>query len=107
MTKSGKRLIEAAREAVAIARGQKKPARLKVPPEIDVKAIRTKLSMSQEDFAAEFGFTNDQIKAWEQNRFRPQGGARAYLMIIERDPNAVLAILRQVARAPARRKKAA
>ena len=105
MTKSEKRLIGAAREAVAIARGQKKPARLKVPPEIDVKAIRSKLSMSQKDFAAEFGFTYDQLKAWEQKRFRPQGGARAYLMIIERDPNAVLAILRQVARA-ARRKKA-
>jgi DNA-binding transcriptional regulator YiaG len=68
MTKSEKRLIGAAREAVAIARGQKKPARLKVPPEIDVKAIRTKLSMSQKDFAAEFGFTYDQLKAWEQKR---------------------------------------
>lgn len=107
MTKSGKRLIEAAREAVSIARGEKKPARLQVPPEIDVKAIRTKLSMSQEDFAGEFGFTNDQIKAWEQNRSRPQGGARAYLMIIERDPKAVLAILRDVGKAATRRRKAA
>jgi hypothetical protein len=42
MTKSGKRLIEAAKEAVAIARGEKRPARLQVPPEIDVKAIRGK-----------------------------------------------------------------
>ena len=83
----------------------RKSLRLKVQPEIDVKAIRAKLSMSQKDFAAEFGFTYDQIKAWEHKRFRPQGGARAYLMIIERDPNAVLAILRQVARAT-RRKKA-
>lgn len=105
MTKSEKRLVGAAKEAVAIARGQKKPARLKVPPEIDVKAIRTKLSISQKDFAAEFGFTYDQVKAWEQKRFRPQGGARAYLLIIERDPNAVLAILRQVARATRREQR--
>lgn len=107
MTKSGKRLIEAAREAVAIARGEKKPARLQVPPEIDVKAIRLKLNMSQEDFAAEFGFTTDQIKAWEQNRSRPQGGSRAYLLIIEKDPNAVMAILRKVAKSTASRRKAA
>ena len=104
MTKSEKRLVGAAK-AVAIARGRKKPARLKVPPEIDVKAIRTKLSISQKDFAAEFGFTYDQVKAWEQKRFRPQGGARAYLLIIERDPTAVFAILRQVARAARREQR--
>ena len=80
MTKSEKRLIGAAREAVTIARGQKKPARLKVPPEIDVKAIRTKLSMSQKDFAAQFGFTYDQIKAkfvelyWGPNGDGSKGG---------------------------------
>lgn len=106
MTKSGKRLIEAAREAVSIARGEKKPARLQVPPEIDVKAIRIKLSMSQEDFAGEFGFTTDQIKGWEQNRSRPQGGARAYLMIIDRDPKTVLGMLREIAKAAARRRAA-
>jgi len=78
MTKSEKRLIGAAREAVAIARGQKKPVRLKVQPEIDVRAIRAKLSMSQKDFAAEFGFTYDQIKAWEHKRL----GLRAGLALI-------------------------
>ena len=109
MTKAGKRLIEAAKEAVAIARGEKTPARLQVPPEIDVKSIRGKLRMSQDDFAAEFGFTTDQIKAWEQNRSRPQGGARVYLMIIDRNPKAVMAILRDMprARANARRRKVA
>jgi putative transcriptional regulator len=77
MTKSGRRLIDAAREAVAIARGEKKPARLHIPPEIDVN-----LELSQDDVAAEFGFTTNQIKDWEQGRSRPLGGVRAYLMII-------------------------
>ena len=31
MTKAGRRLIEAAKEAVAIARGEKEPARIQVP----------------------------------------------------------------------------
>jgi putative transcriptional regulator len=94
MSKSGKRLIDAAKEAVAIARGEKKPARIYVPPEIDVRAIRLKLELSQEEFAAEFGFTTNQIKDWEQGRSRPLGGNRTYLMIIKRDPKTVMALLR-------------
>ena len=84
-------------EALAIARGQAKPARLHIPTEIDVKSIRTKLLLSQEDFAAIFGFTVNQIKDWEQNRSRPLGGVRAYLMIIDRDPKGVLSLLRGIA----------
>jgi putative transcriptional regulator len=94
MSKSGKRLIDAAREAVSIARGATKPARLHLPAEIDVKAIRTKLALSQDAFAAEFGFTTNQIKDWEQGRTNPLGGNRAYLMIIKRDPQTVATLLR-------------
>jgi hypothetical protein len=34
------------------------------------------------------------MKDWEQGRTRPIGGVRAYLIIIERDPKAVIEILR-------------
>jgi putative transcriptional regulator len=95
MSKSGERLIGAAREALAIARGEKKPARLHVPPEIDVGAIRAKVNLSQDNFARAYGFTIDQIKAWEQNRSRPVGGVRAYLFLIERNPKEVLALLKK------------
>ena len=40
-------------EALEIARGNAKPSKLYVPPEIDVRAIRRKLNLSQDDFAAE------------------------------------------------------
>ena len=103
MSKAGKRLIDAAREAVAIARGEKKPARLHVFPDVDVKAVRAKLDYSQEEFAAAFGFTTNQIKDWEQGRSRPLGGNRAYLMIIRRNPQAIIEMLR----APRSRKDAA
>jgi putative transcriptional regulator len=85
-------------EALAIARGEAKPAKLHIPVEIDVKSIRTKLALSQEEFAAQFGFTVNQIKDWEQHRSRPLGGVRAYLMIIDRDHTSVLALLRSAAR---------
>jgi putative transcriptional regulator len=90
------RIAEGLDEALAIARGEAQPAQLYIPTEIDVKAIRAKLSVSQVDFAALFGFTANQIKDWEQGRSRPLGGVRAYLMIIERDPSLVLRLLRAI-----------
>lgn len=94
-------------EALNVARGTAKPVKLYVPPEIDVRAIRSKLNLSQDDFAAEFGFTINQIRDWEQGRTRPQGGARAYLMIIEKNPNVVLQVLREIAKTAKRKPRKA
>jgi putative transcriptional regulator len=78
-------------DAVAIARGEADPAtyHVHVPAEIDVKAIRRKLGMSQAQFAASFGFALDAVQNWEQGRRRPEGAARAFLKVIEREPEAV------------------
>ena len=83
------RIAEGLNEALSVARGETKPVKLHVPAEIDVRAIRAKLRMSQEDFVACYGFTINQIKDWEQGRARPIGGVRAYLMLIKQDPKAV------------------
>lgn len=48
------KIAEGLNEALAIARGQRHPAKLYVPPEINVKLIRQSLDLSQEDFAAHF-----------------------------------------------------
>jgi putative transcriptional regulator len=97
-------------EALEIARGNAKPTKLYVPAEINVRGIRKKLGLSQDDFAQEFGFTINQIRDWEQGRSRPLDGLRAYLMIIERNPQAVLNLLRagaKTARAARKNRKAA
>lgn len=83
-------------EALAFARGELKPTKLYVPSELDVKAVRSKLDLSQDDFAAAFGFTVNQIRDWEQGRSRPIGGVRAYLMMIDGNASGVLALLRAV-----------
>ena len=75
------KIEEGLQEALAIARGEAKPAKLFNPPEIDARAIRNKVGMSQEDFAAGFGFSLHQIRQWEQGRSRPLGGMRAYLLL--------------------------
>jgi putative transcriptional regulator len=55
---------------------------------VDVKAIRAKLGMSQDAFAATFGFSAAALRDWEQRRRVPRGPARALLQIIEREPEA-------------------
>jgi putative transcriptional regulator len=89
------RIAEGLNEALAIARGEAKPARLHMPEDIDVCAIRERTNLSQQDFATAFGFTINQIRDWEQGRARPLGGVRAYLLIIERDARRVLELLRK------------
>jgi putative transcriptional regulator len=96
MGKAFDKIAEGLSEVLAITRGEAKPAKLHIPAEIDVRSIRAKLALSQDDFAALFGFTVNQIKDWEQGRSRPLGGVRAYLMIIDRDPKSVLALLRSI-----------
>ncbi|TFF20652.1 transcriptional regulator [Jiella endophytica] len=89
------KIAEGLGEAIAISKGEMNPARLYVPDDIDVRNLRMRLAMSQDDFASAFGFTINQIREWEQGRARPIGGVRAYLFLIERDPESVLALLRQ------------
>jgi putative transcriptional regulator len=92
MSKQGFDKIKAGLEdAIAIVRGEADPAtyRVHVPDQIDVRAIRKKLGMSQRQFAASFGFGLDAVQNWEQGRRCPQGAARAFLKVIEREPDAV------------------
>jgi putative transcriptional regulator len=93
VSKAGERLIGAAREALSIAKGEKEAPRIFIPADIDVRGIRTATKLSQEDFAATFGFTVAQIRDWEQHRSRPLGGVRAYLMLILTHPEQMLSML--------------
>jgi putative transcriptional regulator len=56
---------------------------------VDVKAIRKRLGMTQERFASTFGFPITTLRDWEQGRARPDTSARAYLIVIAREPEAV------------------
>lgn len=97
MSKFGTRLIEAVKEAAAIARGEADPStyRVHVPADVDIKALRRKFKLSQDQFALRFGFTAARIRDWEQGRSKPDGALRAYLMVIERQPKAVETALKR------------
>jgi putative transcriptional regulator len=96
MSKAGKRLLRAAQEMRAIARGEARPAHVHVPPDVDVKAIRRRLELSQEAFASEFSFSIAQIRDWEQGRTRPLEANRAYLLLIDHQPNVIRRALAEV-----------
>jgi putative transcriptional regulator len=90
----GSELIQGMENAVAHARGRKRAARtttirVNVPPKINVGAIRRRLGMSQAAFAARFGFSIKNVQNWEQGSRQPEGPARAYLLVIDRNPKAV------------------
>jgi putative transcriptional regulator len=90
MSRMGKRLIAAAKEARAIARGEADPKtyRVHVPAEIDVQRIRKKLCLSQNEFASRFGLAPGTLRDWEQERKRWKSG-RALILVIGREPDAV------------------
>jgi putative transcriptional regulator len=91
---AGQRMIESATQALAFARGcDDHGFAVHVPDEIDVKAIRQRISLSQGEFARLFGLSKRTLEHWEHGRRVPTGPARAFLTVIAREPEAVLRAL--------------
>ena len=88
MSAAGEKILRSVRSLRTAVRSRA-ALTVHVPDEVDVKAIRRKLGMSQAQFAASFGFGLDAVQNWEQGRRRPEGAARAFLKVIEREPEAV------------------
>lgn len=93
-------------DAIGIAEGQVDPAtyRVHVPPRVDVKAMRGRMGMTQEQFALRFNISLARLRDWEQDRSPPDGAMRAYLTVIDRAPAVVVSALSS---APFRRKTVA
>ena len=80
-------------EVEAFLAGEQKGFKVHVPDAVDVKSIRTRLSMTQSRFSATFGFSLDAIKHWEGGRRTPEAPARALLTVIAMNPVAVITAL--------------
>jgi len=53
---------------------------------VDVKAIRERLALTQEQFALRLGLDVDAVRNWEHGRRKPDRAARSYLRVIAREP---------------------
>ena len=90
MATAGKRMIRSARQALAFAeRKASYGCKPHVPEEIDIRRIRRKVRMSQTEFAEHFGVSVRTVQDWEQGRRVPSRASRAFLMVIDREPEAV------------------
>lgn len=63
------------------------------PDDVNVKAIREKTGLSQEEFALRYGLEVASLRNWEQGRTQPEAAVRVLFRVIERRPEAVEAAL--------------
>ena len=64
--------------------------KLHVPRQVDVKSVRERTGLTQEEFAATFAIGLGALRHWERGDRKPRGTALVLLNVIARDPEAVL-----------------
>ena len=90
-------MMDGLNDVEAFLAGKQEGFRAHVPQEVDVKAIRNRLGMTQARFSDTFGFSLDAIKHWEGGRRTPEAPARTLLTVIDKNPAAVLTALNPAA----------
>jgi putative transcriptional regulator len=84
------KLVASIKEAGEIKAGRKMPSRIFEIKSPDIKMIREKLNVSQNEFALMIGVSVRTLQNWEQGRREPEGPAKALLRIALKNPSAVL-----------------
>jgi len=86
-------LKESIEEAGKIRKGLAKPSRVFRYRPVDIKRIRNRLHVSQNQFALMIGVSKSTLQNWEQGRREPEGPAKALLRVVDKNPKAVLEAL--------------
>ncbi len=60
---------------------------------LDVKNIRAKIGMTQNEFASAFGISVSTLRHWERGDRTPHGPALVLLNVVAKEPQAVLKAL--------------
>lgn len=80
-------------EAVEFAKGKRNGARIHSRPVPDVKTVRNKTGMDQNEFAVTLGITVNTLKCWENGERKPRGPGLVLLNIIDKDTKTVIDML--------------
>ncbi|MCP5206759.1 MAG: helix-turn-helix domain-containing protein [Hahellaceae bacterium] len=80
-------------EAVAFSKGNISKAVVHEFSPMDVKEVRAKIGMSQNEFASAFGISVSTLRHWERGDRTPQGPALVLLNVVSKAPQAVLKAL--------------
>ncbi len=80
-------LMQSVKEGAKILRGKLPAANEFVHANTDVKAIREKIGLSQQEFATLLCVSRRTLKEWEQGHGKLRGPARALLTIFKNAPD--------------------
>ena len=80
-------------EALEFSKGNASKAVIHDFTAIDVKDLRAKVGMSQNEFASAFGISVATLRHWERGDRTPQGPALVLLNVVAKEPQAVLRAL--------------
>lgn len=80
-------------EAVAHSRGEQTGIRLFTPQPVNVKTVREKTGLTQNQFAATFGISLGTLRHWERGDRKPHGPALVLLNAANNAPDDLLRIL--------------
>jgi putative transcriptional regulator len=62
----------------------------------DVRSLRKRLGMTQEQFADTFDLSLRTVQGWEQRHWSPDGAGRVLISLIAHDPEALVALVQQM-----------
>ena len=96
MAKAFNSIKQGLSEAIAHAKTkdtQNSGVKLYQPHSVNVSDLRQRLSLTQEQFAARFGFSVATLRHWERGDRSPSGASLVLLNVIDRNPTAVLQAL--------------
>ncbi len=83
-------LLESVKEGGQILRGEKEASRKFPYNSLDIKNIREKYNLTQEQFAVMLGISVRTLRNWEQGRRVPEGPAMVLLHVADKNPKAIL-----------------
>ena len=86
-------LVQSLKEAGAIARGEAPASRRFTVTPPDVKVVRERMGLSQNEFARLMRVSVKTLQNWEQRRRNPTGPAAALLKIVLTAPDVALKTL--------------
>lgn len=84
------RIREGLEEAIEHTEGKRTDVVIHRPDVPDVKRIRQKTGMTQEQFAARCHISINTLRHWERGDREPHGPAMALLRLVERNPRFVM-----------------
>lgn len=93
MTNTFSSIKQGLAEAIEFSKGKSGKAVVHEFGPLDVKKVRAKVGMSQNEFASAFGISVSTLRHWERGDRTPQGPALVLLNVVAKEPEIVLRAL--------------